>query len=77
MAATQAAIQRMLNTDIGLGQTYTAHKKKRRGRASPKVGFPVEIRWRRPAHEGIEDNEQADAWANLAADDPDSHGVEL
>jgi hypothetical protein len=29
-----------------------------------------------PAHEGVPSNENADEWAELAADEPDAHGVE-
>jgi len=35
----------------------------------------IEIRWC-PGHSEIEGNEKADKWAKLAADEPDSHGVE-
>ena len=37
------------------------------------VGCPVEIRWC-PAHEGIAESEQADAWTKLAADEPEGKG---
>jgi len=42
-------------------------------RARP--GIIVEIRWC-PAHKGVEGNEKADEWAKVAAEEPDTHGVE-
>jgi len=38
-------------------------------------GIPIEVRWY-PAHEGVEGNEKADEWANLAAEEPDARGEE-
>jgi len=38
-------------------------------------GIVMEIRWC-PAHKGVEGNEKADEWAKLAAEEPDTHGVE-
>jgi len=35
----------------------------------------IEIRWY-PSHQGIEGNEIADQCVKLAADEPDTHGVE-
>jgi len=37
--------------------------------------IPIEIRWC-PAHKGIAGSEKADEWAKVAAEKPDTHGVE-
>jgi len=42
-------------------------------RAAPDI--TIEIRWC-PVYEGVEGNEKADEWAKLAADEPDTQGVE-
>ena len=38
-------------------------------------GITIEIRWC-PAHKGIAGNEKAEEWAKIAAEEPDTHGVE-
>jgi ribonuclease HI len=42
-------------------------------RAGP--GIVIEVRWC-PAHKGVPENEKADNWAKLVAEEPDAHGVE-
>jgi len=72
----QAAIKRMASDEPGPGQKYALEARKHiptLRRAEP--GITIEIRWC-PAHEGVEGNEQADRWAKLAADEPDTPGVE-
>jgi len=72
----QAAIKRMASDEPGPGQKYALEARKHIAtlrRAVPDI--TIEIRWC-PAHEGVEGNEQADRWAKLAADEPDTPGVE-
>ena len=72
----QAAIKRMASDEPGPGQKYALEARKHIAalrRAEPDI--TIEIRWC-PAHEGVEGNEQADRWAKLAADEPDTPGVE-
>jgi len=40
-----------------------------------KPGITIEIRWC-PAHKGVQDNGKADEWAKVAAEEPDTCGVE-
>jgi len=73
---TQAAIRRMASDEPGPGQKYVLEAREHVAalrRMAP--GTTIEIRWY-PAHEGVEGNEKADEWAKLAADEPDTPGVE-
>jgi hypothetical protein len=72
----QAAIRRMQSDDPGPGQKYAIEA--RRWIAALRKSRPeivIETRWC-PANKGVEGNEKADEWAKLAAEEPDSHGVE-
>jgi len=72
----QAAIRRMSTEEPGPGQKYAVEARQHIAtlrRAAPDI--TIEIRWC-PAHEGVEGNEKADEWAKLAADEPDTQGVE-
>ena len=72
----QAAIRRMASDDPGPGQKYALQARRHIAtlrRSNP--GITVENRWC-PAHKGIEGNEKADEWAKIAAEEPDTRGVE-
>jgi ribonuclease HI len=72
----QAAIQRITSEEPGPGQKYAIQARKwitTLRRMKPEV--VVEIRWC-PAHQGVASNEKADEWAKVAAEEPDTHGVE-
>jgi len=72
----QAAMTRMASDEPGLGQQYALQARKHIAslrRARP--GITIEIRWC-PAHKGVAGNEKADEWAKIAAEEPDTHGVE-
>jgi len=72
----QAAIKRMASEEPGPGQQYVLQARKHIAtlrRARP--GITIEIRWC-PAHQGIAGNEKADEWAKIAAEEPDTDGVE-
>jgi len=72
----QAAIRRMASDEPGPGQKYALEARKHIAelrRARP--GIIIEIRWC-PAHKGVEGNEKADEWAKIAAEEPDTRGVE-
>jgi len=72
----QVAIRRMASDEPGPGQQYALEAREHIAalpRAKP--GIIIEIRWC-PAHKGVEGNEKADEWAKLAAEEPDTRGVE-
>jgi len=72
----QAAIRQMASDEPGPGQIYVLQARKHIAalrRARP--GIIIEIRWC-PAHKGVEGNEKADEWAKVAAEEPDTRGVE-
>jgi len=72
----QAAIRRMASDVPGPSQQYALQARKHIAalrRAKP--GIIIEIRWC-PAHRGITGNEKADEWAKIAAEEPDTRGVE-
>jgi len=72
----QAAIKRMASDEPGPGQKYALEARKHiAALRRAESDITIEIRWC-PAHEGVEGNEQADRWAKLAADEPDTPGVE-
>jgi len=72
----QAAIRRMASEETSPSQQYALQARKHIAalrRARP--GVIIEIRWC-PAHKGVEGNEKADEWAEVAAEEPDTHGAE-
>jgi len=72
----QAAIKRMSSDEPAPGQKYALEARQHIAELWRKAPSTIiEIRWC-PAHEGVEGNEQADKWAKLAAEEPDTPGVE-
>ena len=72
----RAAIRRMVSKEPGPGQQYALQVRKHIAtlrRARP--GVIIEIRCC-PAHKGISGNDKADEWARIAAEEPNTRGVE-
>ena len=72
----QAAIRRMASDEPGPGQQYAIQARKHLAalrRSRP--GITIEIWWC-PAHKGVAGNEKADEWAKIAAEEPDTRGME-
>jgi len=66
----------MASDEPGPGQQYALQVRKHIAtlrRARPEL--VIEIRWC-PAHKGVAGNKKADEWAKIAAEDPDTRGVE-
>ena len=66
----------MASDEPGPGQQYALQVRKHIAtlrRARPEI--VIEIRWC-PAHKGVAGNKKADEWAKIAAEDPDTRGVE-
>jgi len=71
----QAAISRVTSDEPVPGQKYALQARSHIAALRAKEpNVRIEIRWC-PSHQGIEGNEIAE-WATLAADEPDTHGVE-
>jgi len=71
----QAAIRRMASEEPGPGQMHALQARKHIAalrRAKPSI--TIEIKWC-PARKGVTENEKADKWAKLAAEEPDARGV--
>jgi ribonuclease HI len=62
----------------GPGQRYALEARKHTATIRRRrPGVTIELHWC-PAHphKGVPGNEKADGWAEMAADEPDAHGVE-
>ena len=71
----QTGIRRMSTDEPGPGQQYVLEARQHIDiLQSALPDITIEIRWY-PVHEGVEGNEQADKWAKLTADEPDTLGV--
>ena len=72
----QAAIRRMASYEPGPGQQYALQARKHiAALRKARPGITIEIWWC-PAHKGIAGNEKADEPSKIAAEEPDTHGVE-
>lgn len=71
----QAAITRIASDELRPGQQYALQARKSIAQLrAARPGIRIEIRWC-PAHEGVV-GEKADEGARMAAEEPDSRGVE-
>jgi len=62
--------------NLALGSSMLSRRRSTSPRCErARPGIIIEIRWR-SAHKGIAGNERADEWANIAAEEPDTRGVE-
>jgi ribonuclease HI len=72
----QAAIKRLASDEPGPGQQYALQARRHiAALRKARPGIIIEIRWC-PAHKGVAGNEKADQWAKVAAEEPDTRGVE-
>jgi len=72
----QAAIRRMASDEPGPGQQCAIQARKHIAtlrRARPSITIEIQLC---PAHKDIADNEKADEWAKISAEEPDTHRVE-
>jgi len=73
LTEAQAAIRRISSDEPDPSQQYAQQARKHI--AAQRPGIMIAIRWC-PAHQGIAGNEMADEWAKIAAEEPDTRGVE-
>jgi len=72
----QAAIRRMASDEPGPGQLCALQTRKHIATLrKDRPGIIIETRWC-PAHMGFDGNEKDDEWEKMAADQPDTRGVE-
>jgi len=72
----QAAIRQMASDDPGLGQQHTLQARKHIATLrKARPGIIIE-KWWCLAHKGIAGNEKTDEWAKIAAEEPDTRGME-
>jgi len=72
----QAAIRRMASEEPGAGQQYALQARKHVATLrKARQGIIIGICWC-PAHKGVAGNEKADEWGKIAAEEPDTRGVE-
>jgi len=62
-------------TNLALGKSALQARKHIATLRRARPGMVIDIRWC-PAHKGVAGNEKADGWAKIAAEEPDTRGVE-